>query len=144
MRANYKGFNISIKENYQAEMSKQNVVPQDLSRAVLNIMNNACYAVWSKTQSVADDSYHPQISVDVTADDHEYRIVITDNGEGMTDEVKQKLYENFFTTKPAGQGTGLGMAITRQIIEEKHHGRIEFDSKLGEFTTFSLILPYKK
>ena len=64
-----------------------------------------------------------------------------DNGEGMSDEVKQKLFDNFFTTKPAGQGTGLGMAITRQVIEEKHHGRITFDSKQGEYTTFSLIIP---
>ena len=62
----------------------------------------------------------------------------------MSDEVKQRLFETFFTTKPTGQGTGLGMYITRNIIEEKHHGRIEFDSEEGKFTTFSLIIPIKE
>lgn len=143
MRANYKGFNIGIVENYEPDIPKQSVVPQDLSRAVLNVMNNACYAVWHKTQT-ADDTYHPTITVDVTTGNGELTIKITDNGEGMSDEVKQKLFDTFFTTKPAGQGTGLGMSITRKIIEEKHHGRIEFDSKQGEFTTFSLIIPIKK
>ena len=119
----------------------QSVVPQDLSRAVLNIMNNACYAVWKKTNETKDESYKPTITVSVSMQNSELNITIMDNGEGMSDEVKQKLFDNFFTTKPAGQGTGLGMAITRQVIEEKHHGRITFDSKQGEYTTFSLIIP---
>ena len=144
MRANFKGFNVAINENYQSDIPMLLVVPQDLSRAVLNIMNNACYAVWHKSQKLQDESYHPTISVDVTTANNELTIKIADNGEGMTDEVKKKLFDTFFTTKPAGQGTGLGMSITRQIIEEKHHGRIEFDSKEGESTTFSLIIPIKK
>ena len=65
-------------------------------------------------------------------------------GTGMSEEVKQRLFETFFTTKPTGLGTGLGMYITRNIIEEKHHGRIEFDSEEGKFTTFSLIIPMKE
>src|SRR5574344_398671 len=141
MRANYKGFNITINEDYEQNIPMQSVVPQDLSRAVLNIMNNACYAVWHKTQELNDESFHPTISVKVSMQNSELNITIMDNGEGMSDEVKQKLFDNFFTTKPAGQGTGLGMAITRQVIEEKHHGRITFDSKQGEYTTFSLIIP---
>ena len=71
-------------------------------------------------------------------------ITMTDNGEGMTDEVKQHLFENFFTTKPVGKGTGLGMGITRDIIENKHGGRITFDSTVGEGTTFTFIIPIKK
>lgn len=144
MRANYKGFNITINEDYEQNIPMQSVVPQDLSRAVLNIMNNACYAVWHKTQELNDESFHPTISVKVSTADGELTIKIDDNGEGMTEEVKKKLFDTFFTTKPAGQGTGLGMSITRQIIEDKHHGRIEFDSRQGEFTTFSLIIPIKK
>ena len=71
-------------------------------------------------------------------------ISIADNGEGMTDEVKQRLYENFFTTKPVGQGTGLGMAITRDIIENKHGGKLSFESEEGKGTTFTLTIPTKR
>ena len=143
MRANFKNFNISIKEQYQAGAPLMKVIPQDLSRAVLNVMNNACYAVWQKQQSVQDD-YKPEISVSVNFTDSQIIIKIADNGEGMSDEVKQKLYENFFTTKPAGQGTGLGMAITRDIIENKHGGKISFTSELGKGTEFKFEVPIKK
>jgi signal transduction histidine kinase len=71
-------------------------------------------------------------------------ITIADNGEGMSDEVKQRLFENFFTTKPIGQGTGLGMNITRDIIENKHGGKLSFESTLGEGTSFTFAIPMKK
>lgn len=143
MRANYKNFNITIQEDYQEGIPLLTVVPQNLSRAVLNIMNNACYAVWEKTQK-SDDSYKPTISVVVTFVNGELCIKITDNGKGMSEEVKQRLFETFFTTKPTGQGTGLGMSITRDIIENQHHGHVTFDSEENKFTTFSLIIPIKK
>lgn len=142
MRANLKNFNISILEDYGKDIPMMSVVPQDLSRAVLNVMNNACYAVWDKAQN-GDVDYKPTVSVKVARQAEELVISITDNGVGMSPEVKQRLFETFFTTKPTGQGTGLGMFITRSIIEEKHHGRIEFDSEEGRFTTFSLIIPIK-
>lgn len=142
MRANLKNFNISILEDYGKDIPMMSVVPQDLSRAVLNVMNNACYAVWDKAQN-GDADYKPTVSVKVERQAEELVISITDNGVGMSPEVKQRLFETFFTTKPTGQGTGLGMFITRSIIEEKHHGRIEFDSEEGRFTTFSLIIPIK-
>ena len=143
MRANHKNFNISIHEEYQEGLPQVMVIPQDLSRAVLNLMNNACYTVWKKTQS-AGEEYTPTISVKVTSTDGEITIAISDNGEGMSEEVKQKLYENFFTTKPAGQGTGLGMAIVKDIVENKHHGTLAFDSKEGQGTTFYITIPIKK
>lgn len=143
MRANFKNFNISIREEYQEDILPLAVVPQEISRAVLNIMNNACYAVWEKSQQ-GDSSYKPTISVLVTLSNGELCIQITDNGKGMTEEVKNKMFETFFTTKPIGQGTGLGMSITRNIIENKHHGRIVFDSEENKFTTFSLIIPVKQ
>ena len=140
MRANLKNFNITIEEDYEEGIPLQLVIPQDLSRAVLNVMNNACYAVWEKTRRNIPD-YKPTVSIKVVRQGKELVISITDNGTGMNDEVKAHLYETFFTTKPSGQGTGLGMYITRNIIEEKHHGRIEFDSEEDKFTTFSLIIP---
>lgn len=143
MRASLKNFNISIQETYEEGIPMQPVIPQDLSRAVLNVMNNACYAVWEKAQRSAVD-FKPTVEIHVYRKAKELYIAIKDNGIGMTDEVKQRLFETFFTTKPTGQGTGLGMYITRNIIENKHHGRIEFDSQAGEFTIFTLIIPLKE
>ena len=143
MRANTKNFNISIHEDYEEGLPLMMVIPQDLSRAVLNVMNNACYAVWKKSQT-AEAGYQPEVNIAVKSADGNIVISIADNGEGMTDEVKQHLYENFFTTKPVGQGTGLGMAITRDIIEDKHQGRLTFDSEEGKGTTFTFTIPIRK
>lgn len=143
MRANHQGFNVTIHEEYQEGLPLMMVIPQDLSRAVLNVMNNACYAVWNKSQNATDD-YTPEISISVSSSADTLLITIADNGEGMTDEVKQRLFENFFTTKPIGQGTGLGMSITRDIIENKHGGKISFTSTEGRGTTFTFIIPVKK
>jgi signal transduction histidine kinase len=143
MRANYHGFNVTLRENYQEGIPHLLVIPQDLSRAVLNVMNNACYAVWQKSQTAAAD-YTPEISISVAVNDKSLVISIADNGEGMNDEVKQRLFENFFTTKPIGHGTGLGMSITRDIIENKHSGKVTFTSTLGKGTTFTFTIPVMK
>ncbi len=143
MRANYKNFNISIHEEYQENMPRIMVIPQDLSRAILNLMNNACYTVWKKSQRLGDD-YKPTITVKVSASNDKLLIDVEDNGEGMTEEVKQHLYDNFFTTKPAGQGTGLGMAIIKDLIENKHGGTLSFDTQEGQGTTFHITIPIKK
>lgn len=143
MRAKNKQFNISIHENYQEDMPQVMVIPQDLSRAILNLMNNACYACWERAQEENDD-YHPTISVKTTLADGQITIQLADNGKGMTDEVKQRLYENFFTTKPIGLGTGLGMSITRDIVENKHKGKLTFESEYNKGTTFTITIPVKK
>lgn len=142
MRANCKGFNISIHEQYEEGLPLMMVVPQDLSRAVLNVMNNACYAVWKKSHTAGSD-YHPSISANVRAEGTQLLISISDNGVGMTDEVKLHLFDNFFTTKPIGEGTGLGLGITRDIIE-KHGGTITFASDEGTGTTFTFTIPIRK
>ena len=143
MRANNKQFNISIHEDYQQDLPQTMVIPQDLSRAVLNLMNNACYTVWKRSQNAPED-YKPQICVKTAMADDQISITISDNGEGMSELVKQRLFENFFTTKPIGQGTGLGMGITRDIVENKHHGRLTFDSTQGVGTTFTITIPVKR
>ena len=143
MRANYKNFNISIHEDYQEGIPMIMVIPQDFSRAVLNVMNNACYSVWKKSQDAGAD-YLLAIEVSVKSDGQELKVVMKDNGLGMSDEVKQHIYENFYTTKPAGQGTGLGMSITHDIIVNRHHGRIDIDSVEGEYASFTFTIPVKK
>lgn len=143
MRSSDKSFNVSIHEEYQDGIAKINVIPQDLSRAVLNVMNNACYAV-SQRASAESSEYKPTIDVSLTQAGDDFTITITDNGIGMNDEVKQKMFDAFFTTKPAGKGTGLGMGIVKQIVEDKHHGKIEFDSLENDHTTFKFIIPVKQ
>ena len=146
MRANHPDFNVSIHEEYDSSIPPMSVIPQDLSRAVLNVMSNACYAVWQRAndkeqEKREEEEYKPEINVGVKATDGNLFISIADNGMGMTDEVKERLFENFFTTKPIGQGTGLGMAITRDIIEQKHGGKLSFTSTLHKGTTFTFNIP---
>jgi signal transduction histidine kinase len=143
MRANHKGFNVTIREQYMEGMPQAMVIPQDLSRAVLNVMNNASYAVWNKAQT-SDSSYQPEVDVSVEVRDGNIVITLKDNGEGMNKETKERLFENFYTTKPVGQGTGLGMAITRDIVENKHGGKLTFESTEGLGTTFTFTIPMKK
>ncbi len=147
MRANDKSFNITIQENIQENMPKLMVVPQDLSRAVLNIMNNACYTVKERT-GIEGEDYKPTIIITVAltpdgSGNGELRVDIADNGMGMTPEIKAKIYENFFTTKPAGQGTGLGMSITYEIITRNHNGKLLVESEPKVGTTFTFIIPVK-
>jgi signal transduction histidine kinase len=143
MRANHKGFNVSIHEQYEEGFPQMMVIPQDLSRAILNIMNNALYSVWKKSQNAPTD-YKPEVSISVSKQDNNCIITLTDNGVGMNDEVKQKLFENFFTTKPVGEGTGLGMKIVRDIIENKHHGKITFESEEDQGASFTFTIPITK
>ena len=144
LRANHKGFNITIHESYQDGLPQMMVIPQDLSRAVLNLMNNACYAVWDRSQKEGEE-YVPTIDIKTALNaEGLLEIAIQDNGVGISDEVKEHLYENFFTTKPVGQGTGLGMGITRDIVENRHHGKLTFESEIGKGTCFTIIIPVKK
>lgn len=146
-RAKDKTFNIFINETYPREMQKMMVIPQDLSRAVLNVVNNACYAVTERARNEAEtgnNDYKPTISVEVEDNNTEYSIIIKDNGIGIPDDVKEKLFHEIITTKPVGHGTGLGMQITHDIIEKEHNGKILIDTKVGEGTTFTFVLPNVK
>ena len=143
VRANNKSFNVTIIEEYDNTLPLVKVIPQDFSRAVLNLMNNACYAVFSKSKGVAENPYSPTIKVRLAKDSDRVRLVIEDNGPGITKEVKEKLYTPFFTTKPVGEGTGLGLSITKSIIEQKHNGTIEMESEPNEFTRFTITIPIK-
>ena len=142
MRASNKDFNISINEKYEEQMPKMMVIPQDFSRAVLNLMNNACYTVEERAMQ-EQSGYTPTINVDVHREGEELVVSIADNGMGMTQEVQNGLYEAFFTTKPIGKGTGLGMPITREIVQERHGGQLSFTSKEGEGTTFTIRIPIR-
>ena len=143
MRANYKGFNLTIREEYATDLPLQRVVPQDFSRAVLNLMNNACYAVYNKSKRMAV-GFEPVISVSLRREEDQVCLQIEDNGTGMPAAIKEQIFTPFYTTKPAGEGTGLGLSITRSIIEEKHKGTIQVDSEEGKFTRFTIRIPLTK
>ena len=143
MRANLADFNVTIHEEYDPAIPEVMVIPQDLSRAVINVMNNACYAVW-KRQKISGDDYSPVITVKAILKGDNFEIWIEDNGTGMSEEVREHLFTAFFTTKPVGEGTGLGLSITREIIEDKHHGKIEVESEENKFTRFVFIIPVKR
>ena len=140
MRANNKGFNISIHEEYPEGMQNIMVIPQDLSRAVLNVMNNACYTVKERSERDGDD-YKPAITVKVEDGANDFSIIIKDNGMGMSEETRNQLFNTFFTTKPIGQGTGLGMSITNDIITKNHKGKILVETAPDEGSTFTFIIP---
>lgn len=146
-RANDKSFNVSIKENYQEGMEKVMVIPQDLSRAILNVVNNAYYAIKQRTvkeQEEKNDTYSPTLSVDVSKDEGKLVIVINDNGTGIPADIRERLFRETITTKPIGQGTGLGMQITHDIIVNNHHGEITIASEEGEGTSFTFLIPIEK
>ena len=143
MRANLADFNVTIHEVYDPQITTVDLIPQDFSRAIINLMNNACYAVWKKQQDNPPSDYVPTVTVQTALSADRVRVTIEDNGIGMSDEVKKKLFEAFFTTKPVGEGTGLGLSITRSIIEQKHQGRISFESEEGRFTRFVVEVPLR-
>ena len=144
VKANNKSFNVAIQEEYAVDLPLVKVIPQDFSRAILNLMNNACYAVFSKSKEIADATYQPTIRICLKKEGDRINLSIEDNGQGISEETKKKLYTPFFTTKPIGEGTGLGLSITKSIIEQKHNGTIGMDSHPGEYTRFTISIPIQQ
>jgi signal transduction histidine kinase len=142
VKANNKSFNVRIEENYEDGLPSANIIPQEVSRVILNLMNNACYAVFSKAKAASEAPYSPVIQIEVRKGDaNNVKLIIEDNGTGISDEVKAQLFTPFFTTKPIGEGTGLGLTISKSIIEGKHNGRLEMETKVNEFTRFIVTIP---
>ena len=117
------------------------VIPQDLSRAVLNVMNNACHAVWKKQLS-AGENYHPEVSVCVKVEGANLVIGIADNGIGMNEEVKRRIFEDFFTTKSSSEAAGIGLYLSREILQS-YGGDVVVKSVKDEYSEFIITLPEK-
>lgn len=142
MRAQNSEFNATIEKNLDATIGSVDVIPQDISRVFLNIITNAFYeANVKKTQQ--DGDFSPKIIVSSKKYGNGVEVRIRDNGNGIPDEARDKLFNPFFTTKPAGQGTGLGLSISFDIIVQEHGGEITFETKSGEFAEFIIRLPNK-
>jgi len=143
MRANDASFNVTIEKEYDESIGKLEVVPQDMSRVFLNIVNNACYATQQrkKDKKSEKDEFSPTLSVSTKNLGDKIEIRIRDNGNGIPAEVREKIFNPFFTTKPAGQGTGLGLSISYDIIVQQHRGEIKVETEEGKFTECVISLP---
>lgn len=141
IRGENKDFNMSIKTEYDANLGKINIDGHDLGRAILNIVNNACYAMEQKMKQGLDGSYQPQIVVSTSRSNDDLIIKIKDNGTGMPAEIKAKIFKPFFTTKPSGEGTGLGLSMTYDIVTRIHKGRLEVNAEDKLFTEFVITIP---
>jgi signal transduction histidine kinase len=140
-RAIDSSFNVTIQKDYDESLSPIKVVQQDIGRVLLNILNNACYAVLEKQKESGED-YSPSISVSTTSRKGGIEIRIRDNGPGIEQKLRDKIFRPFVTTKPTGEGnTGLGLSISYDIIVQQHHGKIEVESEPGEFAEFIVTLP---
>ena len=139
-KAQHPGITITLEKDYADDSGELEVQPQDLSRAIVNIVDNACYAATDKQKRRGND-FMPTLSVRTLRVDHFVEIRVRDNGEGIPDKVREKIFNPFYTTKPAGEGTGLGLSLTYDIIVKVHEGEIKVETEAGEFTEFILRLP---
>ncbi len=140
LRAKDKSFNADFKLDVDENLPKVNVVSQDIGRVLLNLINNAFYAVSEKQQSQSKD-YQPRVLVSTSQYNGSVEIKVADNGSGIPQEVVDKIYQPFFTTKPAGQGTGLGLSMSYDIITKGHRGSLTVASKEGIGTEFKILIP---
>jgi len=115
--------------------------PQEITRALLNLISNGFYAATRRRAEADDEGFEPILSAATRNLGKTVEIRIRDNGSGIPREVKEKIFIPFFTTKPTGEGTGLGLSMTHDIIVKQHGGRIDVETKLGEFTEFIVTLP---
>ena len=142
MRAKDRTFNADFTLDLEEGLHSIKVIPQDLGRVILNILNNAFYTVDKKAKSGGDDNYKPSVTLATQKLENKLEITITDNGQGMSLEVQDKIFQPFFTTKPTGQGTGLGMSISYDIITKGHGGEMKVESEVSKGSTFKIKLPH--
>jgi two-component system, NtrC family, sensor kinase len=140
-RAEKQGFNITLERSLDPTAGEVDVFPQDITRVLLNLISNGFYAATKRKAEVNGSDYEPTLAAITKSLGDSVEIRIRDNGTGILPEVKEKMFNPFFTTKPAGEGTGLGLSISHDIIVKQHGGSIEVDTLPGEFTEFRIILP---
>ncbi len=144
LRAKDKSFNADFKTDFDETLPKVEIIPQDLGRVVLNIINNAFFAVTSIPEEERTGAYKPLVMVSTKNMGDQVLISIKDNGPGIPPELKDKIFQPFFTTKPTGKGTGLGLSLAYDIVTTGHGGAIELNTAPGEGTEFVIYIPIRK
>ena len=140
-RAEKQGFTITLERSFDPAAGEVDLFPQEITRALLNLISNGFYAATKRKAEANGGDYEPTLAAATKNLGDRVEIRIRDNGTGIPPEVREKLFNPFFTTKPAGEGTGLGLSISHDIIVKQHGGSIEVDTQPGEFTEFRIILP---
>jgi two-component system, NtrC family, sensor kinase len=148
LRAKDKEFNAALVTDFDASIGQVRLMPQDIGRVFLNLFTNAFYAVSEKKKQLTlenpDNNYKPEVKISTKKFDNRLFISVLDNGTGMPESVKAKIFQPFFTTKPTGQGTGLGLSMSYDIIANAHGGSLDVTTIPGEKTEFRIILPLEK
>ena len=139
LRAKEKSFNADFKTEFDETLAKINVIPQDIGRVLLNLINNAFYACTERSRSAAEN-YQPLVTVSTKKLEGRIEISVRDNGPGIPEQVRDKIFQPFFTTKPTGSGTGLGLSLSYDIVKA-HGGEIFVKSETDEGTIFKIIIP---
>jgi GAF domain-containing protein len=139
-RAERSGFNITLQRDLDPEAGMIDLYPQEITRVFLNLISNGFYAA-TKRKEAGDDGFEPTLSASTRSLGNQVEIRIRDNGTGIPLEVKEKMFNPFFTTKPAGEGTGLGLSMSHDIVVKQHGGKIDVDTEPGAFTEFIITLP---
>jgi signal transduction histidine kinase len=140
-RAEKSQFNVTLQRDFDPAAGMIEVFPQEITRVLLNLISNGFYAVTKRKADNGDAEFEPLVTASTRGSDDHVEIRIRDNGTGIPPEVKEKMFNPFFTTKPAGEGTGLGLSMSHDIIVKQHGGSIEVETEPGAFTEFRLVLP---
>jgi signal transduction histidine kinase len=142
MRSKDRYFDIKIETAYDPNIEPIRVIPQDISRVIVNLINNAYHAT-SKKKEISENSYVPAFSIQTQDKADQVEIRVWDNGIGISDHMKSEIFNPFFSTKPSGEGAGLGLSISYDIIVRGHQGTIDVDSEEGQYSEFLIRLPKK-
>jgi two-component system NtrC family sensor kinase len=140
-RAEKPGFTITLKHDADINAGALDLYPQEITRALLNLISNGFYAATRRKAEANDDTFEPVLTATTRDLGETVEIRIRDNGTGISPDVKEKMFNPFFTTKPTGEGTGLGLSMTHDIIVKQHGGTIDVETRLGQFTEFIITLP---
>lgn len=143
LRAKYNQFNTTFVKNYAEELPAISIVRQNFGRVILNLVNNACYSTMKKKDKLGQ-AYAPTVTITTTLQGKRVVIKIRDNGLGIPDSIVKKVFNPFFTTKPTGEGTGLGLSLSYDIIRQEHHGEFTVQSVENEFAEFTIKIPVKQ
>ncbi|MCA3266351.1 MAG: hypothetical protein ING19_09795, partial [Azospirillum sp.] len=139
-RADKPGFNVTLERDYDPATGEAELFTQEITRVLLNLIGNGFYAVAKRAATGVAD-YEPRLTVSTRARGDGVEIRVRDNGTGISAETRTKLFTPFFTTKPTGEGTGLGLSLSHDIVVQQHRGTIDVRSELGVFSEFAVVLP---
>jgi two-component system, NtrC family, sensor kinase len=140
-RAEKREFNVTLQRDFDEMAGSIEVFPQEITRVLLNLISNGFYAVTKRKTEIGNSGFEPVLSATTRNLGDTVEIRIRDNGTGIPAEVREKMFNPFFTTKPAGEGTGLGLSMSHDIIVKQHGGRIDVETEPGQFTEFTIVLP---